>query len=475
MACVVACTPEPTPRAQGVLLITVDTLRADHLGAYGYALATSPNIDKLAERGVLFRSANVQWPKTWASMASLLTGRYPKTTGLQLKPRVLPQSLLMLSEVFSEAGYETAGIVANFNVGRTMGFEQGFDHFVESWQERWLDEEGSRDYVNAAGRVKAYTNATLVTDQALQWLEDRDASQPFFLWLHYMDPHGPYLPPQQYAELFNGQHTSRKLSSSRIPTYQQQQEAGRVIEDLAHYEAQYDRQIRYFDDEFGRLVASLNELGLDRSLIALTADHGESLTEHGYYFEHGFNAYQPTAHVPLIIAQPGVISPGRRINRPVELLDLTPTLVELAGIDVPPSHEGSSFARALRGETHDVADKPVFTESGYDVDASQLAVRDQNWKLIHVRSESDRPNLSGAEFELYDLAKDPGELANVAEWNPEQVARLRGELSRWYNATEGRDELGDEVDLESLDKDSRDMLKALGYIDADPVQPKATP
>jgi arylsulfatase A-like enzyme len=475
LTCLVGCTSEQTPPVQGVLLITVDTLRADHLGAYGYALPTSPNIDKLAERGVLFRNTNAQWPKTWASMASLHTGRYPKTTGLQLKPRVLPQSLLMLSEVFSEAGYETAAIVANFNVGRTLGFEQGFDHFVESWQERWQDEEGSLAYVNAAGRVKAYTNATLVTDQALKWLNDRDASQPFFLWLHYMDPHGPYLPPQKYAELFVGQHPSHNVPTRRIPTYQQQEKDGQIIEDLAHYHAQYDRQIRYFDDEFGRLVASLEELGLGQSLIALTADHGESLTEHGYYLEHGFNPYQPTAHVPLIIAQPGVISLGRRIDRPVELLDLTPTLVELAGVAIPTSHEGTSFASTLRGETHEVARKPVFTESGYDIDASNLAVRDQNWKLIHVRSESERANFSGAEFELYDLAKDPGELANVAQWNPEEVSRLRGELSRWYNAAEGRDELGAVVDIESLDKDSRDMLKALGYIDADPVQPKSTP
>ena len=170
IAAVFACAEPSGPPAQGVVLIVVDTLRADHLGSYDYARDTSPTLDRFAQQGVLFRDVTVQWPKTWASMASLMTGRFPRTTGLRLEPRVLPESLLMLSEVFADAGYETAAIVANFNVGRSTGFQHGFDHFVESWEETWREEAAHESFKNAPGRVKQYTNATLVTDQALAWL-----------------------------------------------------------------------------------------------------------------------------------------------------------------------------------------------------------------------------------------------------------------------------------------------------------------
>jgi arylsulfatase A-like enzyme len=462
--------PEGSP-AQGVVLITVDTLRADHLGSHGYPVATSPNIDALAKRGVLFRNASVQWPKTWASMASMLTGRYPKTTGLQLKPRVLPDSLLMLSEVFSAAGYATAAVVANFNVGRSMGFQQGFDHFVESWQELWNKENSGHAYVNEAGRVKGYTNATLVTDQALRWLDKREPSKPFFLWLHYMDPHGPYLPPAKYRDLFAGEHRSRYVAVSNIPTYQRQIAGNTVIDDFAHYEAQYDREIRYFDDELGRLLTALEVRGLGESVIALTADHGESLTEHGYYLEHGFNSYQPTAHVPLMIVQPGVIDGGRRIENPVALLDLAPTLTDLVGIEIPSTFEGVSWAPTMRGEVYEPKKRPVYLESGYDLSASQISIREGEWKLIHVRSETERTYLKGAEFELYNLREDPDETFNLVRRNSEIAERLRKRLHHWYFDANDRDELGDEVDLEALDPKSREMLKALGYIDADPIAP----
>jgi len=465
IAAAFACAEPPGPPAQGVVLVVVDTLRADHLGSYDYARDTSPTLDRFAQQGVLFRDVTVQWPKTWASMASLMTGRFPRTTGLRLEPRVLPESLLMLSEVFADAGYETAAIVANFNVGRSTGFQQGFDHFVESWEEKWREEAAHESFKNAPGRVKQYTNATLVTDQALAWLERRDRTRPFFLWLHYMDPHGPYLPPDAYARFFTDARSHDRVASEKLPAYQQQRVDGRLIDDLEHYRAQYDRLIRYFDSEFGRLLAGLETLGHGQSLVALTADHGESLGEHGYYLEHGFNAYQPTARVPLVVAMPGVVQAGRRIESPVALIDLSPTLVDLAGIEIPTSFEGRSHADVLTGRTAKITGGPIFMEAGYDVDASQRSVRDGKWKLIHVRSEAERRLLTGSEYELYDLRADPDERANVARWHPDVVARMKASLAAWHANDATRDELGVKVDPDTLAPRDRDMLKALGYID----------
>ncbi|MDP6978112.1 MAG: sulfatase [Myxococcota bacterium] len=467
------CGQPAGPAAQGVVLVTVDTLRADHVGAYGYPRDTTPNLDALAKRGVLFRDVTVQWPKTWASMASVMTGRFPSTTGLRLRPRVLPEPLTVLSEVFADSGFETAAIVANYNVGRSMGFQQGFDHFVESWSEGWRDEAGDRVFVNAAGRVKAYTNARIVTDQALAWLEERDRSRPFFLWAHYMDPHGPYLPPDEYGALFDDTSAPHRVPLDRIPEYQHQNENGRVIDDLVHYTAQYDRLIRYFDDEFGRLLAGLDALGHDRTLLAVTADHGESLDEHGYYLEHGFNAYQPTARVPLVIAHRKTIQGGLRIEAPIALIDLGPTLVQLAGIEPPASFEGRSHAAAVRGERAHVEARPIFMEAGYDIAASQRVIRDGPWKLVHIQSEEERSALTGSEYELYDLRNDPGEGVNVARWNPDVVTRLREQLEA-FHARDTRDEPGREVDLEALPAQDRKMLEALGYLEAEPEAGEAT-
>ncbi|MDJ0852510.1 MAG: sulfatase [Myxococcota bacterium] len=451
-----------------VVLITVDTLRADRLGVYGHRLDVSPRIDALAESGVRFADATVQWPKTWPSIASLLTGTYPHTTGIRGKPRRLPDSHVMLAELFAKAGYDTAAIVSNWNVGSHMGFGQGFEHFVQSWEEKWREQAGNEPFVNAPGRVKDYTNATLVTDQALRWLRGRGPrDRPFFLWIHYMDPHGPYQPPARYARLFEGAHRSEPIPPRLLPPYQQQTRRGRLITDLGFYQSQYDREIRYLDDEVGRLLDALSQPDLGNPLIVLTADHGESMGEHRYYLEHGKLPYQPTAHVPLLVSRPGVIEGGRVIDTPVGLIDLSATLLELAGMVVPGSFEGTSLARVILGERDAALPEHVFMESGYGGDQTQLTVREGPWKLIHVPYAPDRKAMTGAEFELYHLGRDPGEIENVAAAHPEVVRRLGEALVRWDAAGARLGELGEELDPASLDAGSRAMLEALGYLHAE--------
>ncbi len=458
-----AAAPEAPP---DVLLITVDTLRADRLSGYGYRLPTSPALDALARRGVRFRNCSVQWPKTWPSMASLLTGAYPKTIGMKLRPRRMPESNLLLAEIFRQRGYRTGAVVANFNVGRQLGFDQGFDHFVESWQEAWRREAGDRPFANAPGKVKRYTDARTVGQQGLAWLRQGDAQQPFFLWLHYMDPHGPYLPPQAYRGHFEGRYPPEPVPLAALPAYQRQSRPGgdAPIDDLAHYRAQYDREIRYLDDELEGLLEAVEALGRQRSLLlAVTADHGESLGEHGYYLEHGLFPYQATAHVPLILVQEGRLPAGKRIDRPVGLIDLSPTLLELAGIPAPETFEGRSLVGLLDGEDESGGPEYVFLESGIR-EQTQLAVRHGRWKLVHVRSPEDRALMTGQEYELYDLESDPAEERNLAAQHPERVRRLAAVLSSWFEGGP-RWARGQVVDPEALAPAEREMLRALGYLE----------
>jgi arylsulfatase A-like enzyme len=454
-----------SPATPSVLLITVDTLRADRLGVYGHRLATSPNIDALASRGTRFSDATVQWPRTWPSLASFLTGTYPRTTGIGVLPRVLPRSLTLLGELFRDAGVDTAAVVSNFNVGRRMGFDQGFDHFVESWQEKWREEAGSTEFVNAPGRVKDYTNATLVTDQALRWVRSRAGDdRPFFLWTHYMDPHGPYVPPAEFDELFQGEYAPSQIPRRLLPRYQGQYAAGQLITDLAFYQAQYDREIRYLDREIGRLLDALAEPDSGELLIVFTADHGESLGEHDYYLAHGALSYQPTARVPLIVVQPGVVEAGGSIEEPVGLLDVSATILDLAGLEVPVSFEGSSLAARLRGDGSAELPRCVFMQSGSAPDAPQLTVRHGRWKLIRVRFKPERELMEGSEYELYDLRQDPAEEVNLAARHPEIVTRLGRALERWYANRSEPAAIGRELDVEQLDPRSREMLEALGYL-----------
>jgi len=453
-----------------VLLITIDALRADRLGCYGYRLDTSPNIDRLSQRGVLFADCTVQWPKTWPSMASLISGMYPKATGVRINQRVLPSSLYVMSEIFGQAGYRTGAVTANFNIGRKFGFDRGFDYFVESWQDMWKQQEGDIPFHNRPGKVKFFTNATIVTDQALKWLnENRKNPKPFFLWLHYMDTHGPYVPPQSYDKYFQNAYKSEPAPLRKLPPYQlhKDTETGHTITDIGFYRAKYDREIRFLDDELGRLFKKIRKLGANRkTIIIFTADHGESFGEHNYYLEHGRFPYQACAHVPLIIIKDGILPKGKRIEKPVGLIDVSATILELAGIEVPATFEGQSLVGMMLGEKNATAPEYVFMESGYDPNFPQLTVRYGRWKLIHVQSQSDLAAMAGTKHELYDVYKDSAEVNNLIDQEPNIAAHLSEVLHKWYASGPRYEEKGTEtkIDIETFDPKVIEMLKSLGYV-----------
>ena len=430
---------ETVSKPPNVLLVTIDTLRADHLGSYGYHLDTSPFIDSLARKGVLFADATPAWPKTYVSMSSMNTGMYPKTSGLRnYKRKNLPSTLKLISEVFKENNYRTAAVVANFNVGRTYGFDRGFDHFVESWQDMWKQSTSDINFKNFVGKVKFFTNATIVTDQALKWLEEtQNNEKPFYLWLHYMDPHGPYETPKSYSQYFRNAYESNYVDIKKLPQYQLLLDpvTWKAINDLGFYKAQYDREIRYIDDELSRFISEIKKMKqYDNTIIIISSDHGESLDEHNYYLEHGKFSYQASAHIPLIFIGEGRIPEGKIINEPVGLIDLPPTLMELANIKIPSQYEGQSLVQLMLGEKGATAPEYIFMESGYDGEFPQQTIRRNQWKLIHVTSKLDLPLMAGTEYELYDLSKDPGELENLAYKLPDITKELGSIFDSWYRS-----------------------------------------
>ena len=456
---------EPPDIRSNILLVTVDALRADHLGVWGYRLETSRNIDRLAASGVRFADATVQWPKTWPSMVSMLTGTYPATSGIRMTPRrPLPAESVTLAEILRGAGYRTGAVVANVNLGKAFAFDQGFEHFVESWVEEVLRRKGKTTFRNAAGRVKQFTNAERVTDQAIALLDELSKEGPFFLWLHYIDPHGPYVAPPGYAHLFVGEHPPQPVPIADLPRYQvQRDERGAVVDDLGFYRAQYDREIRYVDDQLGRLLAALDERHLrKRTLIVLTADHGESLGENRYYLEHGALPYQSTVHVPLIVAQRGRLPAGRLIDEPVGLIDLAPTILELLDVERPSTIQGTSLAPSILG-TSEAGARLVFLESGSE-DRKQFAVRRGRWKLVQLLSEKDRAWVGRNELELFDLSRDPGEEKDLLEAQRGVAAELESALAQWRSAT-SRYQGSKPIDLHQLDPRSRQQLEALGYLE----------
>jgi len=468
--CLAACGKQE-PVRRSLLLVTVDTLRADHLGCYGYPHETSPRIDALAARGVRFEDASVAWPKTWASVASLLTGTHPGTHGVRVVPRRVPDSLPLLAELLGEAGYATAAVVANVNVGRKLGFDRGFDRFVESWLEGWEREVGDMPYVNAPGRVKRFTNAEVVTDQALAWAASLEAGAPFFLWVHYIDPHGPYAPPPGFARPIAD--ARRSIPPDRVPAYQLHRDRrGAPVFDLDDYVSRYDGEIRFLDRALGRLLDGIGARGAaSDTLVILTSDHGESLGEHDYYLEHGLLPYQPSARVPLVVSAPGLVPAGRVVTRPVGLVDLAATIPELLGLPAASHHAGTSLVPLMRsggeqGPAH------VFMESGTHPARTQLSIRRGRWKLIEVRSAADRALMTGQAVELYDVAADPLETRDLAAAHPQLVAELRQALERWHlEASRARRETGAPVSPRSLDPRERQLLEELGYLESVPAAP----
>jgi arylsulfatase A-like enzyme len=450
------CARERSATPRHVLLITVDTLRADHMSAYGYPRATSPTAEALAAKGVLFEHAVAQWPNTGSSFASAWTGRYPQTTGLTHSAAVrIPSGYLTLPEFMAGLGFTTAAVISNPVLSPELGWDRGFGEFLET-------RAPAPDLPEDPAAFRALIDARRVNELAIPLLERHRDAERLFAWIHYSDPHAPYLLPPGVDNPFLGDRWDAGDELADLS-----QSDGAALGDrreLRYYVAQYDANAWFADRKIGELLAAARRFGLlDDALVVYTADHGESLGEHGYYFGHGRLPYRPGAWVPLIVSWPaGGVAKGRRVTRPVELVDLYPTLRDLVapGAELP-GLEGDSLAPLLRGDPPaDAAERYRFAyaEAGGGSPTTHFrTVEDERWKLVYHPAFAGRPK----RYEVYDLAADPLETDDLVASRTDQARRLRAALDAWS--------AGDWIrrprsEVEEHDEKTRQALKALGYL-----------
>lgn len=492
LACI-ACSREP--ERFNLLLISLDTLRADHLGCYGYERATSPNLDALARESLLFTHAQSPRAKTTPAIASLLSGLYPHEHGVRDLAQPLDASVPLLQERLKSAGYRTGAIVGNWVLtDARAGLARGFDLWCESLPDTLgvppddAPQRGAKSMTDAAlvalGLEPAPREASFAPRES--FVDDRGA--PWFLWLHYMDPHGPYTPPSEHdvfasaaPEPIHPPTERDPLHAVRIAEYNVPPDA-RLADgtiDAGRVRARYDGEILYLDAELGRLFARLRAAGeLERTLVVVTADHGESLGEHLYWFEHGVYAYENTCRVPLLLRMPAKLLPeqphaGRR-DADVSLVDLAPTLLALLDVAPPPGARKRSEVIDLAIENQP-SPAPVFCEKVERTDiggAVQIkAVRSGDWKLIRrFTTHPSTRELIALSEELYDLASDPLEARNLSGAPPPNapLETLRRELALFTAAERDFPELADLLQrrreiLERGDPEAIRKLRALGY------------
>ena len=395
-----------------VIMISVDTLRADHLGCYGYKRLRTPNIDFLAEGGTLFEQVTSQVPLTLPSHASLFTSTYPFSNGVEDHNQILPASAVTLAETLKEKGYRTAAFIGGFVLDGQFGLRQGFDVYHSPFASDRLEGTDPGDLMRSAEEV---------VREGIKWIGGTRGA-PFFLFLHLYDTHTPYRPPSPFRERYR--------------------------------QAPYDGEIAYVDQVLGGLWEFLRQRDLlDRCLIVFLSDHGEGLGEHGES-THGYYVYQSTLRVPLLIRWPRLSEPNprypARVDEPVSLLDVAPTVLGFLGLQRPAPYQGRNLLRIMQGQASPAA---IYSESRY----AQLhfncvplrTLRLGRYKYI----EAPKP-------ELYDLLTDPGETKNIYPQKVSLAAALRAKMASLRNRYRPVHPVGDW----KLSADAVARLRSLGYL-----------
>lgn len=455
LAALVFLNPRPLP---SVFLVVTDTTRADHLSLHGYERETSPFLEELAARSVVFDDALSQGSHTIVSTPALLASCYPSEHGLNDYRDVLSGEHVLISEVLKEAGYYTMGLVTNPHLSSQNGFAQGYENYE-------LHGKGTEEVVRAED-LRPIIERKLDLHRPL-W-EDRFPESrrgaPVFGFLFYTDPHSPYAPPDPWPFRFAPEGTARE----HLPSGWEESESP----DPAQRDAiisQYDASIAYWDDEFRSLVASLGERDLwEQSLLVYTSDHGEEFLEHGRV-GHGFTLFEEVVHVPLMISFPPPVRfpplprTSRRVAGATAGIDVVPTVLEYLKLPVPDEYRGSSvLGPALGREAPDPERAVVLEEILQHTEFHDIvAVRDQRFKFVRLRrGVGERPE--EAEF-LFDLREDPGETVNLIDGQPDPLERFRAVLQA-HDRRVGRRPARD-VDRMVPDAEHLQRLRALGYID----------
>jgi len=426
--------PDRQNRPRNVILIVVDTLRADRLSAFGYGRPTSPNLAEFARHAVRFDAARSQAACTFPSVNSILTSRWPAAfLGQPNQALGIPAGVPSLAEILQARGFHTVAVSASavvrkspsrFNPGG--GFARGFDVFHEDcvWQ------PASCVDAAAAGHLQP-------------------GYKPLFLYLHYIDPHGPYQPPPAWRRRFATGSSDKEWVRKGDPNpigdwlYKGRPNPGFTPADLQHLKDLYDEEIGFVDSQLGALFGRLRRSGLLKSsLVILAADHGEEFLEHGDV-KHCRNLFDTSLHVPLVVRVPA--TPPRVVANPVQNLDLVPTVLDYLGIEA----NGKFAGRSLRAEIEGGAGKPA-PEIQYAIQGSQRSAADGRYKLIE--------DLAAGTQALYDLEADPGETKDVLAAERRAYAPLRDALAKWLAKNEGKG-------AADASRAAQEKLRSLGYIE----------
>lgn len=402
---------------RNLLLITIDTLRADHLSCNGAENVVTPNLDRLAREGANFSRVRAPVPLTLPSHASILTGKYPPTHGVRENAAApLSEDQLTLQEVLQSNGYETAAFLGSFVLDRRFGLAQGFDVYDDRV---WTSAEELE-------KLQAERPAEAVFDAFKSWLADRVGQRPFFAWLHFYDPHAPYLPPEPYR--------------------------------TAYRSDPYAGEVAYTDEVVGKVWTALESRAMLRgTVIGVVGDHGEGLGEH-QEATHSVLIYNSTLHVPMILYSPGQVPAGSRVETLTSLVDLAPTLLDLVGL---PRELGTGRSLLSKiglseapAEPGDEQTRPVYSESLY-------AQRNLGWSPLFGVEDRDFKLILGAEPELFDLGADPEERRNLAAERPEKVSALKEQFA---TLGIGLETASQEEEAASLDPETVARLRSLGYL-----------
>ena len=440
-----------------VLLITIDALRVDHLGCLKYGNTDTSNVDRLYESGILFLQAISQSSHTPESFPAILASIWP----LKLKgSKFLPNEAVTIAEILKQAGYTTVAIHSNPYLSRAFNYHKGFDFFDD---DLYLGSSRLSAFLKRATnyiKVRPHLTAEEMNDKTIAWLKKHGSSK-FFLWLHYMDPHGPYQPPREYlAEFGISKHLSYRFMH-RLWRRAKVNHSSVTEEERELLLKLYEAEIKYLDDQLGILFDKIKASGLfERTLIVITSDHGEAFGEHGK-FDHPRQLYEENIHVPLLIICPSKLPAGKVISEQVRLIDLAPTIVDILNLDLNPNpFQGRSFLPLIRGEKNETP-MVVSEVSGEDKEKNikRFSVRGEGYKYI-ATFEAERITHE----ELYNLENDPKETHNIIEKEPDRAESFRMQLEEHIRQNH-HGMVQFQAEQVTLNEEVKDRLKALGYID----------
>jgi len=437
-----------------VVLVTVDTLRRDYLGCYGNSELKTPHIDRLAGKGVKFMNPVVHAPITLPSHTSILTSRYPVSHGVRSNARFKASSTLVtLPEILNQHGYNTAAFVSAIVLDSIFGLDQGFTLYDDSFnttEEKMLLVFKNRVTIfRFLEKLKlmpfpqlqeAERDAKEVTEAVLAWLK-KSEDRPFFLWVHYFDPHAPLIPPEPYRSL-----QLKKVFSGLLTEEHKE---------VQHYKALYRAEIEFTDFQIGRLLDYLEKAGeMEHTIIILTSDHGQSIQDHGY-LGHTDTIHYTTVNSPLIITCRNILPEGVTIETLVRSIDIMPTILDLLQIDSGIEMDGRSLVPLIYGKEEWDPIDVAYAETLFrkDPDAQYMSLQTATWKFIR--------NLDGTRQELYRIAEDPEEMQNLAADYPEMVAKFNHELQESIQKSR------QQADVIALEPGGRikEGLRQLGYLE----------